>query len=88
MENPSMADQKLSDKALSILTFVAYHALASGEKVRDVVLDDGKGHKADAGGVEEMTAAGFIEVEGARGRLTEAGERKLAAVLDSLRGAA
>lgn len=82
-----MADQKLSDKALSIIAFAAYHALASGEKVRDVVIDDGKGHKADADGVEEMTAAGLIEVAGDRGRLTEAGERRLAAVLDSMRDA-
>ncbi|KAB0679617.1 hypothetical protein [Aureimonas leprariae] len=81
-----MADTNLSDKALSILAFAAYHALASGEKVRDVVLDDGKGHKADAGGVEEMTAAGLLEVEGARGRLTEAGERRLEEALQALRG--
>ena len=83
-----MSDQQLSDKALSILAFAAYHHLTSGEKVRDVVLDDGKGHRADTGGVEEMTAAGFLEVQGDRGRLTEAGEQKLAALLDAIRGAA
>lgn len=80
-----MADQSLSDKALSILTFAAYHSLTSGEKVRDVVLDDGKGHRADSEGVSALTEAGLLEVEGDRGRLTESGEERLSSLLQAIR---
>ena len=83
-----MADAALSDKALSILVFAAYHSLTSGEKVRDVVLDDGKGHHADTDGVEEIRNAGLLEVEGDRGRLTEKGEERLARLLETIRGPA
>lgn len=77
----------LSDKARSILAFAAYHSLTSGEAVREVVLDDGKGHKADHEGVEELSSAGLIEADGARGRLTDAGNELLGKVLDAIRRA-
>jgi len=83
-----MSQATLSDKALSILTFAAYHSLVSGETVTRVVLDDGKGHKADSQGVEEMEQAGFIEPEGERGTLTEKGTEALGKVIDAIRGAA
>jgi len=83
-----MADTTLSDAALSILAFAAYHSLVSGETVTRVVLDDGKGHHADAKGVEEMTEAGLLEPDGERGTLTEAGSAKLASVIDAIRSAA
>lgn len=75
----------LSDKARSILAFAAYHQLASGEKVRDVVLEDGAGHKADPRGVEEMKEAGLLEVEEGRGRLTDEGEASLERLLKAIR---
>lgn len=75
----------LSDKARSILTFAAYHQLASGEIVRDVVLEDGNGHRADPDGVTEMQDAGLLTVEGARGRLTDEGEAMLERTVESLR---
>lgn len=78
-----MAD--LSDKARSILAFAAYHSLTSGEAVREVVLDDGKGHKADHEGVAELSAAGLLEEDGARGRLTQAGQAALEKVLSAIR---
>jgi hypothetical protein len=37
----------LSDKALSIFAFAAYHRLVSGEKVTSVIRRDGAGHEAD-----------------------------------------
>lgn len=80
--------QTLSDHALSILTFAAYHSLVSGETVTRVVLDDGKGHKADSAGVEEMEKAGLLEEEGERGTLTEAGTQRLASVIEAIRQAA
>lgn len=75
----------LSEKALSILTFAAYHRLASGMVVRDVVLEDGAGHKADADGVAEMQDAGLLEVNGTRGTLTDAGETRLGKVVDAIK---
>lgn len=83
-----MSQQQLSDHALSILTFAAYHALVSGEVVTRVVLDDGKGHKADSAGVEEMEQAGLLEPEGERGTLTEAGSQRLGKVIDAIRAGA
>jgi hypothetical protein len=77
----------MTDKGLSVLVFAAYHTLVSGEVVRKVVLNDGKGHQADKQGVEEMVAAGFLEAEGERGRLTDAGEEALSALLTTIRQA-
>lgn len=76
---------QLSDAGLSILVFAAYHSLVSGEQVRKVVLDDGRGHHADGSGVDEMIAAGLMAGEGDRGRLTDKGEQALASVLKLLR---
>ncbi|HEV7418128.1 hypothetical protein [Tianweitania sediminis] len=76
----------LSEKALSILTFAAYHRLASGMIVRDVVLEDGAGHKADADGVAEMKEAGLLEVNDTRGTLTDQGEAMLSKVVEAIRG--
>jgi hypothetical protein len=78
----------MSDGALSILVFAAYHSLVSGEAVTRVVLDDGKGHKADAEGVREMEEAGLLEPAGERGVLTEAGRDRLAKLIETLRRSA
>lgn len=83
-----MSQSNLSDGALSILVFAAYHSLVSGETVTRVVLDDGKGHKADADGVSEMEEAGLLDPEGERGTLTEAGRDRLHRVIETLRQAA
>lgn len=80
-----MADQRFGDKALSILTFAAYHTLTSGNPVREVVLEDGSGHRADPDGVRELEAAGFLEPQGRRGRLTEAGEAALGRLIEHIR---
>jgi hypothetical protein len=77
---------QLTDKGLSVLVFAAYHTLTSGEVVRKVVLDDGKGHQADADGVQEMIDAGLLEEQGERGRLTDKGEQALAELLELIRG--
>ncbi|KQT84051.1 hypothetical protein [Aurantimonas sp. Leaf443] len=77
----------MSDKARSILVFAAYHQLSSGERVRDVVLADGAGHKADSGGVAELEEAGLLTVDGDRGRLSEAGEAMVEAILEAVRAA-
>jgi hypothetical protein len=88
MYGGTMSDTPLSDHALSILTFAAYHSLVSGESVTRVVLDDGKGHHADPEGVKEMESAGLLEPEGERGTLTDEGARKLGKVIEAIRGVA
>lgn len=50
----------LSDKALSILAFAAYHRLVSGERVTSVIRKDGAGHEADPQGVKELEARGLV----------------------------
>lgn len=80
-----MSEQTLSDKALSLLAFAAYHALSTGEPVGEIVIDDGRGHLADPDGLAELTRAGLIAVHGARGRLTAPGREALAGVLTALR---
>jgi len=55
---------QFSDKALSILVFAAYHRLASGERVTEVVHHDNAGHSADQQGVEELRAAGLVRFDG------------------------
>ena len=78
---------RLSDKAFSILTFAAYHSLVSGDVVSKVTLDDGKGHVADAEGVEELVADGLFEAEGERGQFTPEGAARLAGVIAAIRDA-
>ncbi len=59
-----MADLKgLSDHALSILAFAAYHRLVSGERVTSVVRKDGAGHEADPKGVTELTERGLATAD-------------------------
>lgn len=83
-----MSDHKLSDKALSVFTFAAYHTFVSGDQVSEVVLRDGSGHRADPDGVEELRAAGLLEIDGERGRFTDAGEAMVGRVVEGIRGAA
>ena len=80
-----MPSNTLSDGALSIFVFAAYHSLVSGEQVRQVVLDDGNGHRADPQGIEELTGAGLLAVEGDRASFTDTGEKALEKFLSTLR---
>jgi hypothetical protein len=75
----------LTDDARSILVFAAYHELTSGEPVKEVVLSDSAGHKANGKGQEELSEAGLIEINGDRARITEAGEEVLANLLNLIR---
>lgn len=85
--NPKEHNMALSDKALSILTFAAYHQLSSGMIVRDVVLEDDAGHKAEPEGVKELSDAGLLEANGKRGTLTDEGETMLEKVIAAIKGA-
>lgn len=78
----------LSDHALSIFAFAAYHQLESGDSVSEVILDDGKGHKASADGMTELEQAGLLKVDGTRGKFTDQGAARLQAIVAALKSAA
>lgn len=54
---------ELSDEALAVFAFAAYHQLSSGQPVTRVIRDDGKGHRADEAAVQELTERGLAQVE-------------------------
>ena len=76
---------KLSDKAIAVFAFAAYHELASGEMVVDIVLKDGAGHAADPSAIQELEAAGLATTEKDRAVFTENGKSHLQAVIAALR---
>ncbi|WP_243371256.1 hypothetical protein [Microvirga solisilvae] len=82
-----MADLSgLSDEALAVFAFAAYHRLSSGQTVRSVIQRDGMGHKASDAAVSELTGRGFVEADGEEIRFTGEGERALHSVVSRLRG--
>jgi chromosome segregation and condensation protein ScpB len=83
---PDTAD--LSDKAVAVLAFAAYHQLTSGQPVKSVVREDGKGHKADEEAVAELERRGLATVEGNDIAFTQDGLTVLARAVDGLRRAA
>ena len=82
-----MASRTLSDKAIAVFAFAAYHELSSGETVVDVVLKDGAGHAADPAAIRELEAAGLATTEEDRAVFTDGGKAHLQAVVSALRGA-
>ena len=82
-----MADlSELSDQALAVFAFAAYHQLSSGQMVRSVVQKDGAGHKASDAAVEELRSRGLIEADGSEIRFTPQGEEALQGVISGMRG--
>lgn len=75
----------LSDPALGVFAFAAYHQLTSGETVVDVALHDGAGHAADGRAIGELEAAGLVTRQGDRAAFTDAGRRRLNDTIASLR---
>jgi hypothetical protein len=83
-----MADLSgLSDEALAVFAFAAYHQLSSGQPVRSVVQRDGDGHRANDAAVGELRERGLIDADGAEIRFTPQGEEALQAVVTGIRGA-
>ena len=76
----------LSDEALAVFAFAAYHQLSSGQIVRSIVQRDGAGHKASEGAVSELQGRGLIEADGRDIAFTPQGEEALQAVVSALRG--
>jgi hypothetical protein len=79
---------ELSDEALAVFAFAAYHQLSSGQTVRKVVQRDGVGHKASDKAVAELQGRGLIEADGEEIRFTPEGENALQGMISSLRGSA
>lgn len=77
----------LSDKALAVFAFAAYHQLESGQAVTSIVRDDGRGHKADDGAIGELQSADLVETETNAVTFTSAGLGMLARVVEGMRGA-
>ncbi|MCJ2034008.1 hypothetical protein [Methylobacterium sp. J-068] len=77
----------LSDKALSIFAFAAYHSLISGERVASVIRRDGHGHEADPEGVAEITDKGLATCTDEQIAFTAEGEAFVGTVIASLRAA-
>jgi hypothetical protein len=75
----------LSDKALSVFVFAAYHELASGQKVTSVIRRDHAGHVADPDGVAELERHGLISQNGEFLHFSAEGERLLEALLVAIR---
>jgi chromosome segregation and condensation protein ScpB len=78
-------DAPLTDEALAVFAFAAYHQLESGEPVTRVVINDGAGHRADGKAVAELTERGLAEVENDRIAFTDSGEALLARIVETIR---
>lgn len=82
-----MPSTTLTDKAIAVFAFAAYHQLSSGEAVVDVVLHDGAGHSADPEAIRELEAAELAKTDGDRAVFTDGGRAWLEAVIAAMRGA-
>lgn len=78
------AAQGLSDKAVAVFAFAAYHQLESGQKVSSVVQRDGAGHKADEQAIAELQARGLVKADGQSIQFTPQGETALDTVIQGL----
>lgn len=83
-----MTDARLSDKALSIFAFAAFHQLESGQRVASVIQADGQGHRADPEGVRELESKGLARTDDRGVNFTEQGEAQLQRIVEAMRGAA
>ncbi|EIM25855.1 hypothetical protein [Microvirga lotononidis] len=81
-----MADLSgLSDDALAVFAFAAYHELSSGQRIRGVVQKDGVGHKASDAAVDELDGRGFVKSDGQEIVFTLAGEEALQHIVSGIR---
>jgi hypothetical protein len=75
----------LSDKALSVFVFAAYHELISGQKVTSVIRCNHAGHVADPDGVAELERHGLVTRNGDFLHFSAEGERFLEGLLVAIR---
>ncbi|TGD99067.1 hypothetical protein [Methylobacterium nonmethylotrophicum] len=77
----------LSDRALSIFAFAAYHHLISGQPIASVVRRDGSGHRADPDGVAEVERRGLATLSDDEITFTPPGVAVVERVVAAIRGA-
>lgn len=77
---------EMSDKALSVFAFAAYHQLESGDAVTSVIADDGAGHRANPEAVTELEARELGELRDGRFVFNVAGQLMLSQIIDRIRG--
>lgn len=82
---PGPSIHGLSDHALSILAFAAYHRLVSGERVTSVIRSDGKGHAADPEGVSELEGRGLATADATDIALGETAQALVETMVGALR---
>jgi chromosome segregation and condensation protein ScpB len=75
----------LSDDALAVFAFAAYHQLASGQAVKSIVQRDGAGHKASDKAVQELEGRGLITADGDAIAFTPGGEEALQTLIAGIR---
>ena len=78
----------LSDKALSVFAFAAYHQLESGQKVTKVIRRDGSGHQADPEAVQELESRGLVTATDDELSLEPEAERILERIVEGMRRSA
>lgn len=76
----------LSDGALAVFAFAAYHQLASGDVVASVVVNDGAGHHADPAALQELEANLLGNLAENRFVFNAAGQLLLSQIIDRMRG--
>ncbi len=82
------ADTKaLSDHALSIFAFAAYHHLISGQPISSVVRRDGRGHHADPEGAAEVEQRGLATLSDDAITFTAPGVAFVEAIVAAIRKA-
>jgi hypothetical protein len=77
----------LSDRALSIFAFAAYHHLISGQPISSVVRRDGSGHQADPQGAAEVEERGLATLSDDEITFTEPGIAFVEKTVAAIRGA-
>jgi len=75
----------LSDEALAVFAFAAYHELSSGQRVRSVVQKDDTAHRASDTAVDELDGRGLVKADGREIVFTQAGEEALQGIIAALR---
>ena len=74
----------LSDKGVAVFAFSAYHQMTFGTPVTQVTRADHKGHEADPEAVKELEEAGLATADADWITFTDAGLKKLEAVVTAL----
>ena len=76
----------LTDKALAVFVFAAFHQLESGETISAVVANDAAGHRVDPDAMAELESKDLGKLSGESFVFNAAGQLILSQVIDRIRG--